>query len=407
MRSDLARKFFRLCYGYVFFLLIMELVIRTTGEPNVAWITLLALAGLYAGNYLLRDVVQHIWPVILYTILADVGIWFLLPVSPMQRSMLMGLGIGLMFTASRYIRSGGILPEPMDIPWPIFLVGLLATVFGLTYQVSGLVPIAAVLTGIGLIFYLLILYSDSLRKYADSTKDVKGIPIRQMLKINTWIIVVIFLCMVVAILLGEALHMPDAFVHFGAALVSLLKTFFLGLILAIKWIGQLFKIGSTKSYQESAQQLKQEVTESGAFTNILEVALKVILLALVLFLLVQIMYRLIRAISKRYRKDAKELVVETEKKDIRERIAGRGPIERFRKYVSMEERARRIYKKRIMECRKDRAPAGTETTGDILEVLRTEEGIELPELTELYNRVRYGNTVPDRAYLARMRRADK
>jgi len=213
--------------------------------------------------------------------------------------------------------------------------------------------------------------------------------------------------MVVAILLGEALHMPDAFVHFGAALVSLLKTFFLGLILAIKWIGQLFKIGSTKSYQESAQQLKQEVTESGAFTNILEVALKVILLALVLFLLVQIMYRLIRAISKRYRKDAKELVVETEKKDIRERIAGRGPIERFRKYVSMEERARRIYKKRIMESRKDRAPAGTETTGDILEVLRTEEGIELPELTELYNRVRYGNTVPDRAYLARMRRADR
>ena len=73
----------------------------------------------------------------------------------------------------------------------------------------------------------------------------------------------------------------------------------------------------------------------------------------------------------------------------------------------MEERARRIYKKRIMESRKDRAPAETETTGDILEILRTEEGIELPELTELYNRVRYGTTVPDRAYLARMRRADR
>ena len=407
MMNSFARQFFRLCYGYAFYLLFMELFVRTIGEPGISWVVLLVMAGIYAGNYLLRNAVQRIWPLIPFTVLVCVGIWFLLPESTLQRSLLMGLAIGLMFSGFRFIRSGGLLPPPMDIPWPVFLLGLMATVFGLVYKVEGLVPLAAVLTGVALLFFLLILYADNTRNYMDSTRDIKGVPIHQMLKMNSWIIVGIFLCMVVAILLGEVLHLPDAFVRFGEALVSLLKTVFFGTLLVFQWIGQLFSSSSSQTVHNTARRLRQEVEEGNAFANILEVVLKLLFVALVVFVIIRILSRFLKSLSKKYHRShgGAEHVTETAKTDVRTRIGVRNPFQRMKNYLSMEERARRIYRKRILECRKDRVPTERETTKDILETLRDEEGIELSELTELYNAVRYGGVIPDRAYLSRMRKA--
>ena len=405
MRSDFARKLFRLCYGYTFYLILMELMVHTMGDQEISWLVLLTMLCIYVGNYVLRGLIQHIWPLIVYTAAVDAAVWFLLPADNLQCTLLMGLATGLMFTGFHYVRSGGILPEPMDVPWPIFVMGLLATVFGLIYDKPMLVVNAAVLTGIALCFFLLILYTDSLRKYADSTKDVKGIPIRQILKINTWIIVVIFLCMVVAIGLGEALHLPDALAQLGSAFVSILKTLFFGVVLVFHWMGELFKFSSHQSVQETAQKFTNELNQGHAFANVLEVVLKILLLVLVLFILIRILSRVIRSLSARYRKEGTVQVVETKRTDLRTRIENRSPLDRFRKYMSMEERARRIYRKKILECRKDGIPSETETTADILEILRTDEGLELSELTELYDRVRYGGIVPDRAYLARMKKS--
>ena len=74
--------------------------------------------------------------------------------------------------------------------------------------------------------------------------------------------------------------------------------------------------------------------------------------------------------------------------------------------MSMEERARRIYKKRILQYKKEITPSETDTTADIEEKIREEYNVALPELTALYNRVRYGNVTVDRAYLSKMKHAD-
>ena len=92
----------------------------------------------------------------------------------------------------------------------------------------------------------------------------------------------------------------------------------------------------------------------------------------------------------------------------------------MREYFTPREKARRIYRKKILEFWKDGAPAGTETTADLDRLLQGRrdflpgpDGIcqkdlaDLTELTELYNRVRYGNVVPDREYLSRMKQALK
>ncbi len=407
MKTEFPRHFFRWCQGFCMYLLLTELVLQATEDRAPSWVLIASLAAVYIGNYLLRTVLRHVWPLMIYTAATSTAAWFLLPEGELGKLLFTGLAVGLMFTGMRYVSSGGILPQPQDIPWPVILMGLIATVFGLVKKNQELVWTAAVLTGVSLIFYLLVLYADNTRKYVNSTRDIRGVPLRQILRMNSWIIGGIFLCMIVAILLGEALHLPDAFVGLGEALLSIGKTVFFGTALLFTWIGQLFQFTSKSDVKITAQKLKEEVVEGHAFANVLEVVLKVLFVALVVFVLIRLLHRVIKAISKTYNKSSEEKVTETDRIDLRTRIGIRNPLERMRNYLSMEERARRIYRKRILDCRKDRVPGECETTEDILEALRKEEGIELPELTELYNRVRYGSTVPDRDYLSRMRRADR
>lgn len=407
MKTDFARQFFRLCYRYTFYLLFMELFIRSTGGPGVSWVVLVVMAGIFAGNYLLRNMVRRIWPMILYTAVVGAGVWFL-PESVLQRGLLTGLAVGIMFTSFRYIGSGGLLPALPDIPLSVLILGLLATIFGLGYKIEGLVPIAALLTGVALLFYLLILYVDNTRNYMNSTKDVKGVPLRQILKMNSLIIAGIFLCMLVAVLLGEALQLPDALVRMGDAIVSVLRIAFFGTVLVFRWLGRLFRFTSSHEMHESAQRLRKEVEENHAFANMMEVFLKVLFVALVIFIIVRIFYRIMKVLSKKYHRSTGERVTETGgRKDVRIRLEHENLFERMRNYLSMEERARRIYKKRILELRKDQPPEAYETTADILEGLRSEDRSGLPELTKLYEGVRYGNVVPDRAYLSKMKKADR
>ena len=406
MRTEKARRIFRALYGYTFYLLFMETFLLSTKQPAVTWISWIAMGVLFLCSYLLRDLVLHVWPIILYSVLAGVILWFM-PISNHETWLLIGLDVGLMFTSCHYIRRGGILSDPQDIPWPIFVMGLLATVFGLVYNIEGLPWIAAILTGVGLIFFLLILYADGTQKYIDSTRDVRGIPIRQILKVNSWIIVGIFLCMIVVILLGEAVNLPDAFVGFLQAALGILKIIFYGLLLAIKWFGQLFGFTSSQSVNKTAQQLKQSASNPSTYINVLEFVLKGALLILAVVVILKLIAWLIRTISAKYhRKTGAEQVVEMKRSDVRERIDHPSLFQRMRDYMSMEERARRIYRKRIMDLVKQDLPRDYETTADIEARIREQAGVALPELTQLYNRVRYGSVTIDKEYLARMKHAD-
>ena len=411
MGTDRARHLFRALYAYTFYLLFMEMFLLSTKRPHVSWVGLLVMALLFLISYILRNKVLHLWPLVLFTVIAGVGIWFLpvkasaeqltgsdslFAVDGMERWMLIGLALGLMVTSCRYVAKGGILGEPMDVPWPILVLGLLASAFGFIYDIEGLPG--------------LILYADSTRKYMDSTKDVRGIPIRQITKVNTIVIVGVFLCMIIVILLGEAVHLPDAFVGFLQAMLGILKTLFFGVVLVFRWIANLFGFGSKEKTHEVSRQLRQEATKPGTYSNILEFVLKGLLLALAVFVIIKILARVLRILSARYRNNSvmqrADLVEETKETDIRTKIPHPSLFKRMRDSMSMEERARKIYRKRVMNLKKDLILAETDTTADIEEKALEQAGVSLPELTALYNNVRYGNVTVDRAYLSRMKQAD-
>ena len=52
MRSDLARKAFRLGYHYTFLVLLMEVMLLVVKCPEMTWLAMLVLLGLFLAFYL-------------------------------------------------------------------------------------------------------------------------------------------------------------------------------------------------------------------------------------------------------------------------------------------------------------------------------------------------------------------
>ena len=113
-------------------------------------------------------------------------------------------------------------------------------------------------------------------------------------------------------------------------------------------------------------------------------------------------------ITKRLKMDY-DSVVKIKKPDMRNTKKEKIKKEEKQGYFTAEQKARRIYKKRVDTVKKKYVPDRNHTTGDIIELynkadaeLRTDKAADITTLTELYEGVRYGNVNPDANYLKKM-----
>ena len=400
MRNEFFRRVFRLGYGYTFFILLMETVMLCMKCPPVSWLAMLVLFGLFVVFYVTRELTTRVWVLFLVALLCGVGIWFL-PEIMLQKLLLLGIDIGLLVTGIGYLSRGGSFSEPLDIPWPIILLAVVSTGAGLYYDISLLVVLSVVMMILNILFFLLIRYTDSVGHYQDSVREVKGLPLRKMLRINTWIVVGIFLLMGIGILLGELLGIPSAVSSFLDAGKEMLKGLFYGLVLLVNWFVTLFGGSSKESLAESeAEWLAQSQKAGSGAAEIIFTILRILLLIGLLYLALRLLIFFMKLLLVKFQRSGKEEIIENSRQDVKEFLPDRGLMKRFRQYITPEEKARRIYRKRILAAAGENLPTPMDTTGDIC------GRIELPELTRLYEAVRYGNVVVDGAYLRRMKKAD-
>jgi len=405
MKTDFARRFFRMGYSYTLYLLLTEIALMVMKLPPASWLVMLVMLGLFASSYILREKVNRLWPMLLLAVLSCVGIWFL-PEVMLQKLLLMALAIGLFCTGSRQLMSGGGLPAPQDIPWPVILMALVGTGVAMYYELPDLVIYSVVLAGLNIFFFLMVIYSDGVRRYIDSTREVKGMPLRKMIHVNTWIVLGIFLVMGIAILLGELLGLPAGVEELLKSLGHLVKALFYGVGLFFKWLVNLFGFGNGFSASESSEQIVQELEKSGVGGNIIFVILRVIVILFVLFVVIKVFAYLIRIFLAKFQKGEKETVRENLRTDFAEKLKERDILSRVKKYLSPEEKARRIYRKEVLSAMGGESLPVSMTTGDILEILKG-KGVDLTELTRLYDAVRYGGATVDRTYLGKMKKAAK
>ena len=227
-----------------------------------------------------------------------------------------------------------------------------------------------------------------------------------MLRINTLIVVGIFLVMLVGIGVGELLGLPDAVTEFFKSIGELLKALFYGFVLLAKWFANLItgKLGDQVSTAKT--NLLTQLQKTNAGSGIILTILKFVVLAFLLYFLIKILAKVLKVLLAKYQQNGKDEVIRGVKEEERERLKDRGLAYRMRTYFTMEERARRIYRKRIIEAAGETKPHENENTRDIMNRLQAEKGMNLPELTALYEAVRYGGVKVDQEYLRRMKTAD-
>jgi ABC-type multidrug transport system fused ATPase/permease subunit len=405
MKTDFARRFFRMGYSYTLYLLLSEIALMVMKLPAASWLAMLVMLALFASSYILRENVRRLWPLLLLAALSCLGIWFL-PEVMLQKLLLMGLAIGLLCTGARHVMSGGALPEPQDIPWPGILMALVGTGVALYYELPDLIIYSVVLAGLNIFFFLMVIYSDGVRRYIDATREVKGMPIRKMIHVNTWIVMGIFLVMGIGILLGELLGLPGGVEELLKSLGHLIKALFYGVGLFFQWLVNLLGFGNGFSASESSEQIAQELEKSGVGGNIIFVILRVIVILFVLVVVIKVFAYLIRIFMAKFQKGEKETVRENLKTDFAEKLKDRDILSRVKKYLSPEEKARRIYRKEVLSAMGGESLPVSVTTGDIVEILK-ERNVDLTELTRLYDAVRYGGVTVDRAYLGKMKKVAK
>ena len=404
MPNEFVRRVSRIGYGFTFFLLLMELVMLCMKCPAVSWLAIVILLGLFISHYILRELTNRVWVMVLWMLLVCVGIWFL-PEIMLQKLLLIGINIGLSASGILYLSRGGVFTEFLDIPWPIILLAVISTGAGLYYEIPLLIRLSVWLSIANIFFFLLIRYSDNIGIYRDAMREVKGLPIRKMLRINSWIVTGIFLLIGIAILLGEALGIPTALSSFLEAGGEFLKGLFYGLVLLVKWFLSLFGGSSSESIAQTEADLEGQLEKTGSFSGVIFLFLKIFLLVIIVVVFLRLLISFLKLLLVRFQRNGKEEIIENTRQDAREFLPDRGLLKKLKQRISPEERARRIYRKRILAAVGKEVPTMTDTTADIRERL-SEGGKAFPELTRLYEAVRYGNAVVDSDYLRQMKKAD-
>lgn len=288
-----------------------------------------------------------------------------------------------------------------ELPWPSFLLCLIVYLVSDYLSVIGL-HIYAYVTALCLLFlYLALVYTDGMENYLDATSHVSGIPIRQILSVNTIMVGAIILCLTLGLVLGEVFDFRRVIALIGQAILAVVRVIAMVIGLFYHYISFWFRSGEAEASEH------QEFDDGGVPAGIrsigqtLEPVLYVGLICLGVFIAYKLLVRFVRFLMSRRNlsTDQVELVVVKKKKEEQRTRA-----EEKQRFLSRRQRARRCYKDCIERYRYDITLDQSKTGREIEKELSEQSLADVTELTRCYENIRYGETEVDRAMLQKMRR---
>ena len=354
---------------------------------------------MFVYSYILRDKARHyVWLFVGHAVLRLPML--LLPVS-METQWFYFLIAGYLFGASVKSTWKNAGKQMDELPWPSFLLCLIV------YLVSGYLHeqslrIYAYVTALLLLFlYLALVYTDGMERYLDATSHVSGIPIRQILSVNTIMVGAIILCLTLGLVLGEVFDFRKVIALVGQAILAVVRVIAMGIGLFYHYISFWFRGGEAETSEH--QQFDDGDVPAGlqSVGQTLEPVLYVGLICLGLFIAYKVLVRFVRFLMSRRNisNDQVELVVVKKKKEEQ-----RTRTEEKRWLLSRRQRARRYYKDCIERYRYDITLEQSKTGREIEAELHEQSLADVSELTRCYEDIRYGDAEVDRTMLQKMRR---
>ena len=410
-KIGIVSRIARFVYIMLHYILIMQLTVCALEWPLLGVKEIAVLGTCVAISYFMREKLTRIIAIVIIHVALAVGIFYIIGPGIPKWTLIVLILIET-FPAGKYMQSGYRLSTVFDIPWPSFLLclGVLAT--GLYEHEKTLVSLCFIMAVLIYLVYILMVYLQNLENYIYMMKNVSAMPVDRIIPMNTIVVCCIFVTMIVVVILANLLGFNDALKAFGRGLLSGLRILFRVFVILYKIFCNLFAPDNTgkNGYERDVIRIEEEIQGSTFFEDLFLFVLKLLLIALAVFLVLRLFKKIYDTVlEKRARLDS-DLVSRVDKPDMKNTKKEKIVREKGESRFTMEQRARRIYKKRVQSVAKKYTPRRVETTADIAEAylkaqkeLKKEER-DIEELTELYEAVRYGNVKPDADYLKKMQK---
>ena len=422
------RKWLRLIYEFLFIMLIIDFVLCMSEKGLMDTKLLLILGVTLVVSYISREFLAHVITLLIVHGILGAGAYFLVD-EIYLKVILITMVVGIFFDAAAYMKRGYFLVRAFDAPWDIFFLGVAISILAAYQHNKTLQTVGYISVIVMLCVNLFSIYLEGLDDYMSLNRRVKGIPINQMMAVNTFIVSTVICVIVTIILLADLLGLPKVVAGFCEAMLGLLKILVILIGIIISFITGLFG-NSFISPGAGAQEIEKIVVGESILGKIIYFILTVLIIICAVYVLIRICLFVIKwLIARTERKNDM-----TEDLDTKKKVVEKTRVEKIDEggYLSPEQRARRIYKKRVLSFKKFFMPGTNDTTGDIEEaMLRTllgnlqnqpegeaadveKEAERLNEefsktdgtrITELYNAVRYGKVKVDKEYIANMKKA--
>ena len=350
---------------------------------------------------LIRERMSYGWIVFLH--IAMTVICALIPGTLFSRIMPGLIILFYMLPSSYAYASRGATLKPVDeAPWPLFMMCVAADIYGYAVKSDVLMRVSYIVLLILLTDYLLCLYLDGTSGYIRSTKDVNGLPIRKMLQVNAFLIGGIILVIAIFIFLTRNVDFSEQLKTLLSAVVLVLKSIASALltfvILIILFFGRLADTSGLETMRDNLVTSEDMAKASGLW----DVIIGLLFFVIVGFILFKVLSVLLKFFTKK-RRPATDIVEVVEKNtDTEVEVVDRKESPFVR--LSKKERARRIYRERILRYRNHIRLAPNKTCRDIEEELFEQELDDVGPLTDLYEKVRYGDLEVTREVLREMNR---
>lgn len=368
-------------------------------KQDVHYFLIPVTGAMFVYSYILREKAGHyIWLFVGHAILRLP--MFLLPVSRETQWFYFLIPCGL-FMASVKRTWKNKVRQADELPWPSFLLCLIVYLVSGYLSVHGLHIYAYVTALILLFLHLALVYMDGMENYLDATSHVSGIPIRQILSVNTIMVGAIILCLTLGLVLGEVFDFRRVIVLVGQAILAVVRLIAMAIGLFYHYVSFWFRSGEVETSEHQEFDDGDVPADIRFVGQTLEPVLYVGLICLGLFIAYKLLVRFVRFLMSRRNISTDKVELIVVKKNKAEQRTRTGEKQRF---LSRRQRARRCYKDCIERYRYDIALEQSKTGREIEAELSEQSLADVTELTRCYEDIRYGDAEVDRAMLQKMRR---
>ncbi|HCA21380.1 MAG TPA: hypothetical protein DEO87_03250 [Lachnospiraceae bacterium] len=401
-KIDVARKLVRLLYYYLLVAFFTTFALFFLKQGSLSFENYLIIAVVMSISWFMREKSGNN-VILFFTHVAMIAGVIIIEKTVAEKTVMAITVFVIMINTMKYNRNGGKLRKLDEIPWPIFLAGMLMYAFGLYMNNKEMLFTAYIIPVLLFITYLIVIYLDGVYDYFDRTNDISDLPVRRMMSVNSIIVVGIIVITLISIAISYLFNLDILMKGFLKGLLTVLGLF----MLCIKFIYTLLLSALTGgSIRNTVVQRREEIkqiTENNSFAESMTTIVVIVLIILAAGFVYYLVRRIVRFIiaKRRMPSDIVEQIVEKphDQKEKRKTF-----VDVMKERMSLDERARRVYRDTVLKTGKPYVPGGSDTTLDIQKVIEHNSTYKVESITELYNEVRYSDMIPDRKTLLDMRK---